>query len=56
VAAFEKIHSNPANLQSPKVRTALLELLDRENHELDSHPLDAQKKSYPDEGENEAFL
>ena len=52
---FEQIRSNPANLQSPKVRTALLELLDRENHELDSQLAEAQKKGYPDAGENEEY-
>jgi hypothetical protein len=53
--AFEKLRSNPANLQSPKVRTALLELLDRENHENDSQLAEAQKKGYPDEGDNEGY-
>jgi hypothetical protein len=53
--AFEQLRSNPANLQSPKVRMALLDLLDRENHELDSQLLEAQKKGYPDEGENEGY-
>jgi hypothetical protein len=53
--AFEQLRSNPANLKSPKVRAALLDLLDRENRELDSQLLEAQKKGYPDEGENEEY-
>jgi HEAT repeats len=53
--AFEQLRSNPANLQSPKVRKALLELLERESHELDSQLLEAQKKGYPDEGDNGGF-
>jgi len=44
VEAFEQLRSNPVNLQSPEVRKALLDLLDRENHELDSQLLEAQKK------------
>ena len=53
--AFEKLRTNPASLQSPKVRTALLELLERENHENDSQLAEAQKKGYPDEGDNEGY-
>jgi len=53
--AFEQLRSDPANLKSPKVRAALLDLLDRENHELDSQLFEAQKKGYPDEGENEEY-
>jgi hypothetical protein len=53
--AFEQLRSDSANLNSPKVRTALLELLDRENHELDSQIREAQKRGYPDEGENEGY-
>jgi hypothetical protein len=53
--AFEQIRSDPANLQRPEVRTALLSLLDRESHELDAQLLEAQKKGYPDEGDNEPF-
>ncbi|HKN76687.1 MAG TPA: HEAT repeat domain-containing protein [Candidatus Acidoferrum sp.] len=53
--AFEQVRSNPANLKSPEVRTALLDLLDRESHELDAQLLEAQKKGYPDEGDNEPF-
>jgi hypothetical protein len=50
--AVEQLRSNPAYLQSPNVRAALLDLLDRENHELDSQLIEAQKKGYPDEGDN----
>jgi hypothetical protein len=50
--AFKQLCANPANLQSPRVRTALLNLLDRENHELDEQLLEAQKRGYPDEGDN----
>jgi HEAT repeats len=53
--AFEQIRSDPANLQRPEVRRALLRLLDRESHELDAQLLEAQKKGYPDEGDNEPF-
>jgi hypothetical protein len=53
--AFEQIQSDPANLQRPEVRTALLSLLDRESHELDAQLLEAQKKGYPDEGDNDDF-
>lgn len=42
--AFEQIRSDPANLQRPEVRRALLRLLDRESHELDAQLLEAQKK------------
>ena len=42
--AFEQLRSDPANLKSPKVRAALLDLLDRENHELDSQLFEAQKR------------
>ena len=52
--AFEQIRSDPANLQRPEVRRALLRLLDRESHELDAQLLEAQK-GYPDEGDNEPF-
>lgn len=48
VDAFEQLRSNPANLQNPTVRTALLDLLDRENHELYSQLLQAQIKGYPE--------
>jgi HEAT repeat protein len=53
--AYEQVHSNPAYLQRPEVRTALLDLLDRESHQLDSQLLEAQEKGYPDEGDNEPF-
>lgn len=53
--AFEQVRSNPANLQSPKVRAALLDLLVRESRELDAQLLEAQKKGYPDEGDNAEF-
>lgn len=53
--AFEQLRSNPANLQNLRVRTALLGLLNRENHELDSQLAEAQKKGYPDEGDNEGY-
>ncbi len=33
--AYEKLRSDPAELRQPKVRTALLDLLNRENHELE---------------------
>jgi hypothetical protein len=55
IKAFEQLHSNPASPQSPEVRAALLDLLDRENNGLDSQLLDAQKKGYPDEGDNEVW-
>jgi len=50
--AFEQLLSDPANLKSPAVQAALLELLDRERQKLDSDLLEAQKKGYPDEGDN----
>jgi hypothetical protein len=50
--AFAQLRANPANLRSANVRTALLDLLDRENHELDTQLLEAQKKGYPDEGDS----
>lgn len=53
--AFGQLRSDPANLKNPTVRAALLDLLNRENHELDSQLEEAQKKGYPDEGDNEAW-
>lgn len=50
--AFEQLRSDPTNLKNSEVRGALLDLLDRENHELDSQLMEAQKKGYPDEGDN----
>jgi hypothetical protein len=46
--AFESIRSDTANLREPNVRKALLDLLDRENNELDRALAEAQKKNYPD--------
>lgn len=53
--AFGQLHSDPVNLKNPAVRAALLDLLDRENHEFDSQLAEAQKRGYPDEGDNEAW-
>ncbi|MGC2528419.1 MAG: hypothetical protein WA639_11770, partial [Candidatus Acidiferrum sp.] len=53
--AFDQVRSDPTNLKSPEVRTALLNLLDRESHALDAQLLEAQKKGYPDEGDNTEF-
>lgn len=55
VKAFGELCSDPANLKKPQVRAALLDLLDRENRYLDSQLEEAQKRGYPDEGDNEAF-
>jgi hypothetical protein len=49
--AFEGLRSNPAALQSPDVRAALLDLLDRENQELDAKLLQAQNSSQEDKGD-----
>jgi hypothetical protein len=53
--AFTRLRANPANLRNPSVRTALITLLDHENHELDAQLAEAQKKGYPDEGDNAAW-
>jgi HEAT repeat protein len=53
--AFETLRSNPANLKNPEVHAELINLLDRENRYLDSQLEEAQKKGYPDEGDNEAW-
>jgi HEAT repeat protein len=53
--AFEKLSADQDDLQNPDVRTALLDLLDQENHELDRQLLEAEKKGYPDEGDNSAY-
>ena len=53
--AFGQLRSDPANLKNPTVRAALLDLLNHENHELDAQLEEAQKKGYPDEGDNEAW-
>lgn len=53
--AFERLRSDAKVLRMPKVKTALLGLLDRENHELDTQLAEAQKIGYPDEGDNEAW-
>jgi hypothetical protein len=50
--AFARLRANPDKLRDPSVRTALINLLDRENHELDAQLIKAQKKGYPDEGDN----
>lgn len=55
VKAFGELRSDPANLKNPEVRAGLLDLLDRENHALDSQLEQAQKKGYPDEGDNEGW-
>lgn len=52
--AFESIRSNQAALKNLKVRSALLDLLDRENHELDSRLADKQKGGSADEGDGES--
>lgn len=53
--AFEELRGSPDNLQNPSVRAGLLDLLDRENHVLDSQLLEAQRKGYPDRGDNAAW-
>ncbi|MGA3107231.1 MAG: HEAT repeat domain-containing protein [Terriglobales bacterium] len=50
--AFEQLRSDPANLKNQKVRAALVNLLDRENRTLDAQLVEAQKKGYPDNGDN----
>jgi len=52
IDAFDQLRSDPANLKSPAVQAALLDLLDRERQKNDSDLLEAQKKGYPDEGDN----
>ncbi len=42
--AFEQLRSTPANLQNPTVQKALLNLLDRENHDLDQQLVTAEAK------------
>jgi hypothetical protein len=49
--AFEALRSNPAALQSSEMRAALLDLLDRENQELDAKLLQAQNSSREDKGD-----
>ena len=50
--AFEQLRSDPANLKSPAVQAALLDLLVRESQKLDADLLEAQKRGYPDNGDN----
>jgi hypothetical protein len=51
--AFEALRSSPAALKSPEVRAALLDLLDRENHERDARLLQAQNSPQADKDEAE---
>ena len=51
--AFEALRSSPAALKSPEVRAALLDLLDRENHERDTRLLQAQNSPQADKDEAE---
>lgn len=55
--AFEALRSNPVGLKSPEVRAALLDLLDRENHERDARLLQAQNspQAVKDEAEDEGY-
>ncbi len=55
IGAFETLRSEPANLKNPKIRAELIGLLDRENQHLNAELAEAQKKGYPDEGDNEPF-
>jgi hypothetical protein len=52
VVALGQLRAHRANLQRSNVRTALIDLLDQENHDLDSRLLAAQSKGYPDEGDH----
>ena len=44
--AYQKLRSNPTALRNPMVRAALLDLLDRENQELDASLLATQKTGH----------
>ena len=46
--AFGALRSDPAYLKNLEVRAQLVDLLDRENRELDSQLKEAQEKGYPD--------
>ena len=50
--AFGDLRSDAASLNKSEVRAALVDLLDRENRYLDSLLEKAQRKGYPDEGDN----
>lgn len=53
--AYEQLRSDPMALRSAKVKAAFLDLLDRENHELDAQLVEAQKEGYPDRGDNAGY-
>jgi hypothetical protein len=52
--AFESLRTDPAALRDPKVRAALVDLLDHENHEASESVKDQGHTEYIGSGQDEA--
>jgi HEAT repeat protein len=52
---LQQLNSQPGFMSDRKVRAQLLDLLDRENHELDLQLKEAQREGYPDKGDNQGW-